>query len=307
MGRPLNPNSTLQKICPTCKKPFTCKRWKQKIYCSKTCACNSPEIKDKNRKGIKKTFQKKYGCHPMQIKQTRDNLKNSLQEKYGVDHYSQLPTWKSEVKTTLKQRYGDENYNNQEQFKKTCLIKYGVDNPMKNVSVRNDSLETRKKIHFDYIVDFAIQKGFSPQFSFKDYKGYHYENKYKFICNTCKSLFETDIYLLDHIFCEKCTPLLKRTGENTLYEFITDELKGLIVKRRDRTILNKSELDFYIPHLNLAIEYNGLYWHSENNGILKPYHLNKTKCCLFKRIALIHIFENEWLHNQEIVKSILRH
>ena len=43
------------------------------------------------------------------------------------------------------------------------------------------------------------------------------------------------------------------------------------------------ELDIYIPSHNLAIEFDGLYWHSE---IHKPsnYHLNKTELCEEHRI-----------------------
>jgi len=306
MARPADPNNTIDKICPTCHNPFTHKKSKPKTYCCKKCACNSPDVKEKNRQGIRKTFEKNYGCHPMQTKKTKERLKKALTKKYGVAHYSQLSTWKTQVKNTKKQRYGNENYQNTEKFKKTCIERFGVDNPMKVHSIRDTSLDTKKKIHFDYIIEFSKGKSLIPQFTFKDYNGYHYENKYRFICEKCQTLIETDIYNLNHIFCEKCNPLLKRTGENSLYEFLTEELKGLVIKRRDRTILNKHELDFYIPHLKLAIEYNGLYWHSEKNGTKKYYHLNKTKCCLFKEVNLVHIFENEWNNKQEIVKSILR-
>ena len=48
-----------------------------------------------------------------------------------------------------------------------------------------------------------------------------------------------------------------------------------------------------------------MYWHSEeylNNN----YHLNKTQECEKQSIKLIHIFEDEWLYKQEIVKSRLQ-
>ncbi len=62
----------------------------------------------------------------------------------------------------------------------------------------------------------------------------------------------------------------------------------------DRTILSGKELDIYIPSHNLAIEFNGIYWHSEGMGKSRNYHLNKTKECINKNIQLLHIFENEW-------------
>ena len=53
------------------------------------------------------------------------------------------------------------------------------------------------------------------------------------------------------------------------------------------------ELDIYIPSISLAIEYNGTYWHSIENGVDKDYHLNKSLLCREKNIRLIHIYEFE--------------
>jgi len=62
----------------------------------------------------------------------------------------------------------------------------------------------------------------------------------------------------------------------------------------------------YIPNKNIAIETNGLYWHTEvSGGKNKNYHLNKTKTSSVKGIRLIHILETEWNHSKEVVKSVL--
>ena len=60
-----------------------------------------------------------------------------------------------------------------------------------------------------------------------------------------------------------------------------------------------------IPNKKLAIEYNGLYWHSDLHRV-DSYHLNKTLECRKQGIDLIHIFEDEWMFKKEIVKSILK-
>ncbi len=73
-----------------------------------------------------------------------------------------------------------------------------------------------------------------------------------------------------------------------------------------REIIKPHELDIYIPSKNIAIEFDGLYWHSEEHGKDKNYHLNKTELCKSKNIQLIHIFEDEWLFKQDIVKSRLK-
>lgn len=78
------------------------------------------------------------------------------------------------------------------------------------------------------------------------------------------------------------------------------------IRYNDRSVLsNKQELDIYIPELKIAIEYDGLFWHSNENGRDKNYHLNKTLECDNLGIRLIHIFDDEWLNKQSIVKSKL--
>lgn len=68
------------------------------------------------------------------------------------------------------------------------------------------------------------------------------------------------------------------------------------------------ELDLLLPSHAIAIEYNGLRWHSEFFGKKdKQYHINKTIKCQKHGIRLIHIFEDEWTKNAELVKSKLMH
>lgn len=50
--------------------------------------------------------------------------------------------------------------------------------------------------------------------------------------------------------------------------------------------------------LKLAIEFNGLKWHSIENGMDRDYHLNKSLECRKLGIRLIHIYEFENFNNQ---------
>ena len=54
------------------------------------------------------------------------------------------------------------------------------------------------------------------------------------------------------------------------------------------------ELDIYIPSMGIAIEFNGLRWHSERFQKDKYYHFNKTEKCLSNNIRLLHIWEHYW-------------
>ena len=81
--------------------------------------------------------------------------------------------------------------------------------------------------------------------------------------------------------------------------------KNITVETNKRNYLSsKQELDIFIPSNNVAIEFDGLYWHNETKRD-KNYHLNKTIECFKNNIRLIHIFEDEWLNKKEIVKSRL--
>lgn len=86
---------------------------------------------------------------------------------------------------------------------------------------------------------------------------------------------------------------------------IAEWLKQYIeIEESNRTILNGKELDIYIPSKKVAIEFDGLYFHS-NQFRDKQYHYWKFDECRKQGIRLIHIFEDEWREKQDIVKSLL--
>lgn len=86
----------------------------------------------------------------------------------------------------------------------------------------------------------------------------------------------------------------------------------LTVKASDHTVLSGNrELDMYIPELNLAIEFNGDYWHSdnfflENYGITADeYHQVKFDECKEAGIQLLFVWESAWTtHKQVILRAI---
>lgn len=80
------------------------------------------------------------------------------------------------------------------------------------------------------------------------------------------------------------------------------------IENNNKKALDGTELDIYIPSMNIAIEYNGLFYHSEVSGKKdKNYHLNKLNKCKEKGIRLINIFEDEWNMKKDIVMSKLKY
>lgn len=311
MSRPKKNPDFINKTCEGCKKEFIISyRKKRQRFCNKSCAQNTSSVQEKMKASQLLTYQKKYGVdHPMKTNETKQKFKKTMLKIYGVESALLNPYSLEKLKYTNFKKYGTKHYNNHEKYKLTCLEKYGVDNIGKLLITSEKSKQTRYDLHYNYIKSLCDEKNISLLFSKESYIGYDFKNKYKFKCNICNKHFETDVYKISHIFCEVCNPLDNDTLENDLFKFITSILpENITVKRNDRTILNGKELDIYIPFKKIAIELNGLYWHSENGrGIKKHYHLNKYKSCIGHGIKLIHVFENEWNDKKNIIKSILQY
>lgn len=81
---------------------------------------------------------------------------------------------------------------------------------------------------------------------------------------------------------------------------------GFVTQISSRDVIPPYEVDTYVPDVGLAIEYNGLYFHS---AIFKNkrYHSQKTALCGEAGVRLIHIFEDEWREKRDIVRSMIAH
>lgn len=94
------------------------------------------------------------------------------------------------------------------------------------------------------------------------------------------------------------------TGEKQVYNFLQE--LGVLVEVNTREVINPYELDIFLPNHNIAIEYCGLYWHSEQQGKHKQYHKTKRDMCQQLGIRLLTIYEDEWKQKQDIIKEKLR-
>jgi very-short-patch-repair endonuclease len=130
--------------------------------------------------------------------------------------------------------------------------------------------------------------------------------EYTVQCNNCSNIFTQ--YHQQYFTCWTCNHHHRSKKEQELIDIISTLDVNFITNSRS-ILSNNKELDFYFPDHKIAIEFDGLYWHSELQGKGRTYHLSKTKECEDKGIHLIHIFEDEWEHHKEIVigkiKSLL--
>lgn len=93
--------------------------------------------------------------------------------------------------------------------------------------------------------------------------------------------------------------------EMEIRNFLSNYINDL--EYSNKKILNGQEIDILSEKYKIGIEYNGLYYHSIEFGKDKNYHLNKTVLANEKGYKLIHIFEDEYLKNKDLVLNKLLH
>lgn len=138
-----------------------------------------------------------------------------------------------------------------------------------------------------------------------DYSKVEYVTEKHKVCIICPEhgeFWQTPDKHLQGNGCPKCTyPYSK--AETEIFEYVKNVVGEENVLTHDRTVLKGRELDIFIPSKNVAIEYNGLYWHNKD----KNYHLKKTEDCNNSGVTLIQVFEDEYLNHKDIVLSKISH
>lgn len=227
--------------------------------------------------------------------------KESIQKKWGVDFFPQHKEFNKKQKATKKERYGDEHYNNVDKMKSTKQKLYGdsgYNNSEKNKISRRISFISTIKEKIGKLDDNFISYNLE-------------DDNITLNCGTCKTDYQIYNNLFNYrtkqksVLCTICNPTDEKQVSGLELDLI-NFVSGIVqVETKNRTILEGKELDIFIPSKNLAIEFNGLYWHSDIYKD-KNYHLNKTILCNKKGVNLLHVFEDEWLEKSDIVKSIIK-
>ncbi len=185
-------------------------------------------------------------------------------------------------------------------YQKACNIKCG-----------NSHYASKKRIesHFKEIEQYINKQGFQI-INNEDYDGLN-KTRLSLKCNKCNSIINKDLSdgKWKDIFCSGCFGNKNISkDEKNITEYIKTVYKEKIEEnyKFHKYKNGVKELDIFLPNKNIAIEYNGLYWHSEQHkDKLNLY--NKTILCDSENIQLIHIFEDEWLFKEKIVKARLKH
>lgn len=259
-------------------------------------SAQSKEIQEKIRKKInetyadrkgeiislrKQTFNASWGAdHPMKTERCKTLLKTQIQKKYGVDFATQITGMSEKSKKTFQQKYGNNIHC-------AALI---------------PCIQEKRKAKYQLITEQNL-KNFEDQLS-------NY--------NTAE-LTRPEIAKIMSLPVSSCNNYIRQLNI-PVKELIQQKTSGIELdvqnfltslnisyETNNRQILNGKELDIYIPSHNLAIEIDGVYWHTEEFGKDENYHLEKTQKCLEKGIQLLHIFDFEWNNKKQIWQDIIKH
>lgn len=254
---------------------------------NKTCGslkCSS----DQNTISRKEFYQKKYGVdHFFITEEFKSKYKSKMIEKYGVDNPSKSKEVIDKIKNTNKIRYGEDSWLKIEGNKKKLSEKIA----------ENHRTEREKKIKESNIeieiLDFNVRNA-------------------TILCKNCNNKYQVSSSFFNKKIsvqespCLTCNPLLNGSSKSEieLLEFLKSIYNGKIINN-DRKILEGKEIDIYLPELNIAFEFEGIYWHSEifkgKNG-----NLEKKEIIRNKGIKIYNIWEDNWCYKKEITKSRIK-
>lgn len=76
-------------------------------------------------------------------------------------------------------------------------------------------------------------------------------------------------------------------------------------EQSNRGQLKGLELDLYEPSKRIAVEVNGVHWHTTEFGKTRNYHLHKTELCESQGITLLHFWDSEVIERRSLVESMI--
>jgi len=288
-------------------------------------------------KAIPKTIAhnlEKYGVeHYYETQEFISKSKETCIERYGVDHYSKTGEYIEKRSNTCMDIYGVCNtfllrdsvvegqkkmFNGNVSWTQTDAGKkfFTESNPMSNKEVSEKSRFIRYETNWSLVpkdfLDAIIQKDKEKFVELIDELFIKHDNERIYISRELNISYSTLCRYIrifdvqDRYVSPRGAPSV---GEKEVYSFIKDMFQDAM--QGNRTLLGDGrEIDIYVPSKNFAVEYDGLYYHSEYSGNKdKHYHVSKTNMCESIGVQLIHIFDSEWNDpiKQKIIKSILKH
>lgn len=260
----------------------------------------SEDIRKRQKEGIQKAYS-----DPKRKESILNKRKKTNQSKYGTDHASQCIKVKEQTAKSNIEKYGVVSTallpEVIEKRNKTIQEKYGTVHTTQHSSVINKISKTKRSKYYDTLINKLKLKKITLLSTYNEFV----DGIYSFKCNNCNNTFNTKESNAHAITCKKCGKTRSKY-ENEIVDWLNSygvtniELNNKYYENGKR----KFELDIYLPDYNIAIEYCGLYFHSDFFRS-RSYHNDKYTYFKNMGIKVIQVFESEWFNKNEIVKSII--
>ena len=162
----------------------------------------------------------------------------------------------------------------------------------------------RNKSTEDFIAKAKLCHGDKYDYSKANYSKIY--EKVEIICPDHGSFWQTPA---NHAFGKGCPQCATSYGpskaELEVFEFVKTmrpDAEQSVIGLLD----GRQEIDILIPSLKIAIEFNGLIWHSEKVGKDRNYHQRKTDAAREAGYRMIHIWADEWEDKRQWCEAFLR-
>ena len=299
---------------------FTCRECKYKKTSIEKYGVQNPSMKKEICMKKFDTMMERYGTvstaqfidySKMDFQARNEKSRKTCLEKYGVENANQVDCVKKKMRQTCLERYGIEFPQKLEEVKEkqrqAFLKKYGNFNNLPGPKATHEKFIKYRNNQLDELdIEWLDSDDFCGKYD--DTPIY-----YTFKCKKCGNVFKDDFHCGLPV-CRVCNPTFqgRSNQEDELYEYIKSIYNGEI-ERHNKTILGgKKEVDMYFPSLNIAIEYNGIFWHgytkwskisiSETERKLQE----KREICQSRGIRLITINEYDWTTNRAVFEKFLQ-
>lgn len=280
----------------SCHTTFRVRKKDDKRFCSKACSNTDPRLIEMKNASTRDTVNTRYGgTHYSRNPETQRRLGDTMEVKYGVRHALQSPELFERSRATKLARYGDANYNNPAGRADTKLRRYG--------STGYNNFRRRRESVYTKVSSWSHVR---PMFGMDELKDIGVYATYDFECVSCGGRVTASLANGYVPHCRHCTAGEPGVGEAEIAEYVRSLNAGNVVLNDQSVLPGALEIDILLPAHMLAIEYNGLHWHSELSGKGHSYHLNKTRGCGVKGYRLIHVFEHQWVTKRSIVETMIR-
>ena len=305
----------------------------------RACTIKCPNLNAERAKKTADTCIERYGSNCFLASADGKKKRDEWLKAHGVINAFQIDNIKKKAEETRLERYGVKYTMQSEEKRKLAANRYEAKTGYKHQFCNPETkaktaatLADKKENGVDLYAsrrlgnrirrynEFLQNTKLTPKFTYEEFCSLDANAQYCTVlpwhCKVCGSDFSACI---DANFssrmhlparCPHCYPMLNdgmSNSEKELFNFLKDALPNEDVQQHCRTLISPYEVDICIPSKKLAIEFDGLFWHSTaaNNERSKYYHLMKTQLCEAAGYKLVHVFENEWLLQKDIVKSRL--